>query len=56
VLSRHEIGEAVIDRVFEPKSNLLDVSIYSLRMKLGKPELLSTIRGIGYRFDAGEAG
>jgi DNA-binding response OmpR family regulator len=52
VLTRREIGRAVIDRVFEPRSNLLDVSIYSLRAKLGKPELLSTVRGVGYRFDA----
>lgn len=51
VLTRQEIGQAVIDRVFEPRSNLLDVSIHSLRAKLGKPELLSTVRGVGYRFD-----
>jgi DNA-binding response OmpR family regulator len=52
VLTRQEIGQAVIDRVFEPRSNLLDVSIHSLRAKLGKPELLATVRGVGYRFDA----
>jgi DNA-binding response OmpR family regulator len=52
VLSRSEIGQAVVDRVFEPRSNLLDVSIHALRTKLGKPELVSTVRGIGYRFDA----
>jgi DNA-binding response OmpR family regulator len=51
-LTRQEIGQAVVDRVFEPRSNLLDVSIHSLRAKLGKPELLSTVRGVGYRFDA----
>lgn len=55
VMSRQEIGEAVIDRVFEPRSNLLDVAIHELRAKLGPPELIHTVRGVGYRFDAEEA-
>ncbi|HVY61378.1 MAG TPA: response regulator transcription factor [Planctomycetota bacterium] len=54
VLSRTEIGERVIDRNFEPGSNLIDVSIYGLRGKLGDPPLIHTIRGVGYRFDAPE--
>jgi two-component system copper resistance phosphate regulon response regulator CusR len=54
VLTRAEIGEHVIDRVFEPSSNLLDVSIYGLRGKLGEPSLIHTVRGVGYRFDAPE--
>ncbi|MBK6939227.1 MAG: response regulator transcription factor [Planctomycetes bacterium] len=51
-LSRTEIGEHVVDREFESTSNLIDVSIYGLRTKLGKPELIHTVRGVGYRFDA----
>jgi len=52
VLGRTEIGEHVVDRVFEPASNLIDVSVYSLRLKLGNPSLIHTVRGVGYRFDA----
>jgi DNA-binding response OmpR family regulator len=51
VVSRQEIGQAVVDRVFEPRSNLLDVAIHELRAKLGTPELIHTVRGVGYRFD-----
>ena len=50
-LSRAEIGESVIDRNFEPASNLIDVSIHQLRAKLGEPNLIHTVRGHGYRFD-----
>lgn len=52
VVERREIGEHVIDRVFEPTSNLIDVSIYGLRGKLGQPELIHTVRGMGYRLEA----
>ncbi len=50
VLTRREIGERVVDRVFEPTSNLIDVSIAGLRAKLGDPPLIHTVRGVGYRF------
>ena len=52
VVTRREIGEHVVDRLFEPMSNAIDVSICGLRGKLGKPELVRTVRGIGYRLDA----
>ncbi len=55
VLSRSEIGERVVDREFEPASNLIDVSIAGLRQKLGEPQLIRTVRGVGYRFDDPEA-
>ncbi len=51
-LSRTEIGEHVVDREFETTSNLIDVSIHGLRAKLGTPNLIHTVRGVGYRFDA----
>jgi two-component system copper resistance phosphate regulon response regulator CusR len=54
-LSRTEIGEHVVDREFESTSNLIDVSIYGLRTKLGKPDLIHTIRGVGYRFGLEDA-
>ena len=51
VVTRAEIGEHVIDRLFEPTSNAIDVSICGLRAKLGKPEMIRTVRGVGYRLD-----
>ena len=54
VVTRTEIGEHVIDRAFEPTSNLIDVSISGLRSKLGEPSPIHTVRGAGYRFDAPE--
>jgi len=52
VLTRAEIGERVIDPAFEPASNVIDVSVATLRSKLGDPPLIHTVRGVGYRFDA----
>lgn len=48
---REEIGEHVIDRNFEPNSNAIDVSICGLRAKLGDPDPIRTLRGVGYRLD-----
>ena len=36
---------------FDPGSNGVDVSVRRLRAKLG-PDAITTIRGVGYRFDA----
>jgi two-component system copper resistance phosphate regulon response regulator CusR len=55
VLSRTEIGERVVDREFEATSNLIDVSIAGLRAKLGEPQLIRTVRGIGYRLEEPDA-
>jgi len=51
-LSRLAIGERLIDRDFESTSNMIDVSICGLRAKLGEPDLIRTVRGVGYRLDA----
>jgi DNA-binding response OmpR family regulator len=48
---REEIGEHVIDRNFEPSSNAIDVSICGLRAKLGDPDPIRTLRGVGYRLE-----
>lgn len=55
VLTRSEIGERVVDREFELTSNLIDVSIAGLRAKLGEPQLIRTVRGVGYRIEEPEA-
>ncbi len=55
-LDRTTIGEHVIDREFESTSNLIDVSIHGLRHKLGAPDLIHTVRGVGYRLATSEDG
>ncbi|HVV35419.1 MAG TPA: response regulator transcription factor [Acidimicrobiales bacterium] len=47
--------EDIVDQVWDPHwygpTKTLDVHVASLRKKLGRPELISTIRGVGYRFE-----
>ena len=54
VLSRQQILTAVWEYDFEGESNVVDVYVRYLRNKLGHlglPNVLTTIRGSGYRFD-----
>ncbi len=53
-VSRTEMGEHVVERAFTAHSNALDVSISGLRSKLGEPQLIRTVRGVGYRLAAPE--
>ena len=47
---RRDILEAVWDEHWYGPSKTLDVHIASLRRKLGNPEWIETVRGVGYRF------
>jgi DNA-binding response OmpR family regulator len=47
--SRDEILERVWDPHWYGPSKTLDVHVASLRRKLGDPELIETIRGVGFR-------
>lgn len=52
VISRSLLFEAVWDYQFDPQTNVIDVHIARLRKKVeidGKPILLETVRGMGYR-------
>lgn len=54
VLSREQILSAVWGYDFDPESNIVDVYVRYLRRKLdrpGEPSVITTIRGVGYRFD-----
>jgi two-component system OmpR family response regulator len=54
-VSRADILEGVWDLAYEGGSNVVDVTIASLRRKLrarGVPHLITTVRGVGYRLDA----
>lgn len=47
--------EDIVDQVWDPHwfgpTKTLDVHIAALRKKLGHPEWITTIRGVGYRFE-----
>lgn len=49
VLSRGQLLRMVWDLDFDPGSNVVEVFVAALRRKLG-PEMIETIRGLGYRF------
>ena len=54
VLTRQQILMAVWEYDFEGESNVVDVYVRYLRTKLGRlglPDVLTTVRGSGYRFD-----
>jgi DNA-binding response OmpR family regulator len=53
VRTRTEILEAVWDPHWYGPTKTLDVHVASLRRKLGRPELIETVRGVGFRLDAG---
>jgi two-component system, OmpR family, copper resistance phosphate regulon response regulator CusR len=53
VLTREMISEHVWDMNFDPQSNVIDSFVRFLRQKIDKgfePELIHTIRGVGYKF------
>ena len=48
VLSRSMIAERLWDDAFESFSNVIDVHVRRLRGKLGEPECIHAIKGVGY--------
>lgn len=51
VVTRSEILDSCWDMAHEPGSNVEEVTIASLRRKLGTPRCIHTVRGMGYRFE-----
>jgi two-component system, OmpR family, response regulator RegX3 len=51
VIGRQQLIEEVWDEHWWGPTKTLDVHISSLRKKLGEPEWIATVRGVGYRFD-----
>ena len=54
VLSRSLIASRVWDMNFDSDTNVVDVAVRRLRLKIDDPfqlKLIHSVRGIGYRFD-----
>lgn len=54
VLSRQQLLAAIWAYDFDPMSNVVDVYVRYLRRKIdqpGLPSLITTVRGVGYRFE-----
>ncbi|MDH6135277.1 DNA-binding response OmpR family regulator [Kitasatospora sp. MAA4] len=49
VVTRSRLIESCWDERCEPMSNVVDVLIRQLRRRLGSPDLIETVRGVGYR-------
>jgi DNA-binding response OmpR family regulator len=52
VVSRSELIEHCWDEFADPMSNVVDVRVASLRRRLGIPEFVHTVRGLGYTVKA----
>jgi DNA-binding response OmpR family regulator len=48
-VTRSELLERCWDEMADPASNVVDVVIRHLRRKLGPPDLIESLRGVGYR-------
>jgi two-component system, OmpR family, response regulator len=48
--SRGELLSDVWGLTFDPGSNVVDVCVRRLRMKLDRPDRIETVRNVGYRF------
>ena len=51
VLSREQLLEQVWGYDFYGETRVVDVHVGHLRLKLGDEDLISTVRGVGYRFE-----
>ena len=45
---RQDLIAAAWDELVPPASNVLDVVVAQLRRKLGQPQVVLTVRGVGY--------
>ena len=51
VLSREQLLEKVWGGEYFGELRVVDVHLGHVRQKLGRPELIATVRGVGYRFE-----
>jgi two-component system, OmpR family, response regulator CpxR len=50
VVNRNEIARRVLGRDFDPLDRSIDVHVSNLRRKLGAPEKIKSVRGVGYQY------
>ena len=53
--SRHQLMDAAIGEGQIVLERTIDVHVKTLRKKLGDPDLIETVRGVGYRFREGKS-
>lgn len=51
VMSREQLLEKVWGGEYFGEMRVVDVHLGHVRSKLGNPETIATVRGVGYRFD-----
>ncbi len=51
VISREQLLEKVWGGEYFGEIRVVDVHVGHMRQKLGRPELIATVRGVGYRFE-----
>jgi two-component system alkaline phosphatase synthesis response regulator PhoP len=51
VLSREQLLEKVWGGEYFGEQRVVDVHLGHVRQKLGREDLIATVRGVGYRFD-----
>jgi two-component system alkaline phosphatase synthesis response regulator PhoP len=51
VLTREQLLEKVWGGTYFGEMRVVDVHLGHVRQKLGDPDLIATVRGVGYRFE-----
>jgi DNA-binding response OmpR family regulator len=51
VLSKDQLGQRCWPQHAEPQANVVEVVVAAVRRKLGDPQVIHTVRGLGYRVD-----
>ena len=54
-VSRSDLIEHCWDEHHDPMSNVVDAHVASLRRKLGAPNPVATVRGVGFRLEVGDS-
>src|SRR5436189_196816 len=53
VVSAEELLERAWDENADPFTNVVRITVSALRKRLGEPQIIATVPGVGYHIDAG---
>src|SRR5690606_42064392 len=56
VVSAEELLERAWDENADPFTNAVRITVSGLRKRLGEPQIIATVPGVGYRIDTGPPG